>query len=194
MKTFTLTPALDRIAAILAAFALILLASCIPAFSQDTTSVQTGVQVDSIQQPMTKDEIKLRYALSHAITNSDTISVYVLRVIDGDTFIAVTCFDCDDAISIRVLGIDTPEKDFRPAKQLERQSRLLGVTKKEVVIAGTLVALEANKVLQGQVVKLIRDRHEKNLDKYHRPLRHVIMADGTNYAKWIKSKNYDVKK
>jgi hypothetical protein len=43
-------------------------------------------------------------------------------------------------------------------------------------------------------VKLIRDRKEKNIDKYDRPLRWVILADGTNYADWVKKNNYNVEK
>lgn len=199
MKTLSFTPIADRIAASLMLLLLTFVLCCSPAFAQDSEqndSIVAGrsIRLDTATPKMSPFQARCLYAHNHEISQSDTINVVVVRVIDGDTFIAVTCFECNDPLSIRVLGIDTPEKDNRPRKQLEKQSRRLGVSKEDVILAGKLITREADKFLTGKVVKLIRDRRELNLDRFCRPLRHVRLPDGTSYADWVRSKDYDTKK
>lgn len=193
MKTLTFTPRLRMIGLILTALTMLIF--CFgAAFGQERDSVVAGVSADTVQPKLTPAQAKRLYAQNHLITNSDTINVYVLRVIDGDTFVAVTCLDCEDAISIRVLGIDTPESgNFAPHK-VQKQMEDFGLTKAELLEAGRIVKMEARRMLEGKQVKLIRDRREQNIDKHARPLRHVILPDGTSYAKWIKAKGYNAGK
>jgi endonuclease YncB( thermonuclease family) len=189
-QRFTLTPRLDSVAAWLIILALLVLVSCIPAFAQDD-SVSAGSE--RINPAQAKEEARIAYINSHAITNSDTINVLVTRVVDGDTFICVTCLDCADSISIRVLDLDTFEKSRIP--RLYKQAYDWGISPEEALYAGQITTIEARKILEGKQVKLHRgNKRDLNLDKYHRPLRYVVLPDGQDYSALMRARGFNAKK
>jgi endonuclease YncB( thermonuclease family) len=184
MKTFT--PRLDRFVSWLTIFTLLVIASCMPAFAQDEADT-SQVQVTSA---LSKQEAKRHFVRNHAVTQSDTISVLVKRVIDGDTFICTTCLTCDDSISIRVLELDTFEK--RRGEHLSRQAKDWNLTQSQVINKAKEATAEAKKLLEGRQVKLHRgDKLDINLDRYDRPLRYVILPDGRDYSSLMRSRNHD---
>lgn len=192
MKThsFTLTPRLDRFATVLALFALIILASCVPAFAQADSA---SVDHERINPAQAKEEAHRVYVNRHAVTNSDTIGVFVTRIIDGDTFICVTCLDCSDSISVRVLGLDTFEK--RKGEHFDRQARLWNYTEKQVKAKAQQGTEAARKLLLRKQVTLHKGNgSEDNLDQHHRPLRFVRLPNGQDYSALMRSRGLDSRK
>lgn len=192
MKThsFTLTPRLDSAATWLVILTLLVLASCIPAFAQDDSA---SVDHERINPAQAKEEARRVYVNRHAITNSDTISVFVTRIVDGDTFICVTCLTCSDSISVRVLGLDTFEK--RAGKHLDRQARDWNYTEKEVKAKAQKGTEAAQELLLLRQVKLHKGSgSEDNLDQHHRPLRYVQLPNGQDFSALMRIRKLDSRK
>ncbi|MBD1210673.1 MAG: thermonuclease family protein [Ignavibacteria bacterium] len=186
MKTFTVTPRLDNVVMWLAILALLVVASCMPAFAHDEVETPQAQTTSTLS----KQEAKRNFVRNHAVTQSDTISVLVTRVIDGDTFICVTCLTCDDSISVRVLGIDTFEKTA--GKHFRRQADEWNYTEKQVKEKAREAAEDARKLLLRQQVKLHRgDKTQDNLDRYYRLLRYVTLPDGSDFTDAMWRKGHD---
>jgi endonuclease YncB( thermonuclease family) len=189
MKTFTFTPRLDSVVMWLTILALLVVASCMPAFAQADT-VQAGID---IAPTLSKQQIYRLYAKNHTVSKSDTIRVFVTRVVDGDTFVCIRCFTCDDSIRIRVLGLDTFEKSRIP--RLYDQARAWGISPSEAISRGHDATSEARNLLQGEQVILHRgNKSELNLDVYSRPLRYVILPDGSDYSEVMREKGLNARK
>lgn len=192
MRTFTVTPRLDSVVMWLTITALLVIVSCMPAFAQaDTTSTE------EIVPALTKREAYHLYVKNHIVSKSDTISVLVTRVIDGDTFVCIPCFTCDDSIRIRVLELDTFEKTRIP--RLYRQARLWDITPDEALVAGKMATTEAKRLLEGKQVKLHRgskreDNNPDLIDIYDRVLRYVILPDGLDYSELMRVKGLNARK
>lgn len=89
-------------------------------------------------------------------SQSDSVSVEVVRVIDGDT-IEVCCI-FGDQVTVRYIGIDTPETKH-PTKPVEHYGK---------------EASEANrKLVDGRTVQLEFDVQQ--FDKYGRTLAYVYL-------------------
>ncbi|MED2913946.1 thermonuclease family protein [Bacillus velezensis] len=101
---------------------------------------------------------------------SDKIEVTVIRVIDGDTFIA----DVNGKKErIRLILVDTPET-VHPTKEVQPYGKEASAfTKKE---------------LENQTVFLEYD--QKKRDKYNRLLAYVFLQDGTSFNKMLLEKGY----
>lgn len=188
MKTFT--PRLDRFVSWLTILTLLVIVSCMPAFAQlDTLDAGT----DEIVPARTKQEVTRLYVENHIVSKSDTISVLVTRVVDGDTFVCIPCFTCSDSIRIRVLELDTFEKSRIP--RLYRQARLWNITLDEALAAGKQATTEAKRLLEGKQVKLRRGSPgEANIDIYNRVLRHVSLPDGSDYSQIMRTKGLNARK
>lgn len=190
MKTFTVTPRLDSVVMWLTILTLLVVASCMPAFAQSDT-LDAGT--DEIVPALTKREAYHDYVKNHIVSKSDTISVLVTRVIDGDTFVCIPCFTCSDSIRIRVLELDTFEKSR--ILRLYRQARLWDITPDEALVAGKMATIEAKRLLEGKQVKLHRgSKREDNIDMYDRVLRYVILPDGLDYSELMRVKGLNARK
>lgn len=190
MKTFSFTPRLDSVVMWLTIMALLVIASCMPAFAQaDTLDAGTS----EIVPALTKKEAYHLYVKNHIVSKSDTISVLVTRVIDGDTFVCIPCFTCDDSIRIRVLELDTFEKSRIP--RLYRQARIWDITPDEALLAGRQATVEAKQLLEGKQVKLHRgSKREDNIDIYDRVLRYVMLPNGQDYSELMRVKGLNARK
>ncbi len=91
---------------------------------------------------------------------SDSVSVQVVRVIDGDT-IQVCCV-FGDRVTVRYVGVDTPEI-HHPMKGVER--------------AGMEASEVNRKLVDGKTVRLEFDVQEQ--DRYGRLLAYVYLEDRT---------------
>jgi micrococcal nuclease len=86
----------------------------------------------------------------------------VVDVVDGDTVKVRTA--AGTALTIRVLGIDTPE--------------VYGGTE----CWGPEASAYAERTLAGQTVGLVADPGQDDTDRYGRTLRYLILPDGDNYS------------
>lgn len=149
--------------------------------------MQTGEKAFSAK------ELYRIHVQNHIISKSDTIGVFITRVIDGDTFVCVTCEGCDDSLRIRVLELDTFEKARIP--RLYKQASVWGITPEEALYAGKITTIEARKILQSKQVKLHRGSgRNANIDIYDRPLRYVVLPDGTDYSELMRSRGFNARK
>lgn len=100
---------------------------------------------------------------SSPIPPADARTCKVVRVVDGDTFHAL-CADLD--ITVRVIGIDTPEtKDPR----------------KKVQCYGPEASARAHELLDGKIVHLVDDPTQDETDRYGRSLAYAVV-DGTDFG------------
>ncbi|WP_324825160.1 thermonuclease family protein [Sinanaerobacter sp. ZZT-01] len=88
------------------------------------------------------------------------ISCDVIRVVDGDTFVALLN---EQEEKVRLIGVDTPES-VHPDKSKNTE-------------AGALASEYASGLLENQTVQLELDVQER--DKYGRILAYVYLEDGT---------------
>ncbi|CUB20643.1 Thermonuclease precursor [Bacillus subtilis] len=101
---------------------------------------------------------------------SDKIEVRVIRVIDGDTFIA----DVNGTEErIRLILVDTPET-VHPTKEVQPY--------------GKEASAFTKKQLENQSVYLEYDQEKR--DKYDRLLAYVFLKDGTSFNKILLEKGY----
>ncbi|MCY7751677.1 thermonuclease family protein [Bacillus inaquosorum] len=101
---------------------------------------------------------------------SDKIEVTVIRVIDGDTFIA----DVNGTEErIRLILVDTPET-VHPTKEVQPY--------------GKEASAFTKKQLENQSVYLEYDQEKR--DKYDRLLAYVFLKDGTSFNKILLEKGY----
>lgn len=87
----------------------------------------------------------------------------VTDVVDGDT-VKVLVAATGAALTVRVLGIDTPE--------------VYGGAE----CWGAEASQFAREILAGQTVGLVADDTQDDRDRYDRALRYVVLADGANYS------------
>lgn len=97
----------------------------------------------------------------------------VVRVIDGDTFVAQGVDQKD--IRIRLLGIDTPES-VHPTKPIECFGKEASQFLKEMV--------------EGKRVRLLRDESQDTTDRYGRVLAYVFLEDGTHVNEQLLQQGY----
>lgn len=91
------------------------------------------------------------------------VGTYVVdNVIDGDTFNAG---DGTEMFTIRVLGIDTPEKSDSGAECYSAEA-----------------TAQAKKLLSGSSVTLLTDSTQDTFDAYGRLLAYVQLADGADFG------------
>lgn len=166
-------------------------ACCMQAFAQEGDPEKiSAVEAPSL---LTKQDAYRLFVRNHIVSKSDTISVFVTRVIDGDTFVCVSCPTCDDSIRIRVLELDTFEKTLIP--RLYRQARIWGISPFEALEAGKMATIEAKRLLEGKEVTLHRgERRDDNIDIYDRVLRYVILPNGFDYSKLMREKGFNAQK
>lgn len=98
--------------------------------------------------------------------------VKVTKIVDGDT-IKVNLNGKEE--TVRLIGIDTPEvvDPRRPVQCFGRQA-----------------SNKTKEVLNEKSVRLESDATQNNRDKYGRLLRYVILADGTNFNKYMISEGF----
>jgi micrococcal nuclease len=102
---------------------------------------------------------------SAATTRGPSYTVH--RVVDGDT-VELSPVDRDsDEITVRVLGIDTPETK-RPGEPVE--------------CWGPEATQYAKAALLKRTVTVQRDRSQDDQDRYGRSLRYLVLPDGTDYS------------
>ncbi len=87
---------------------------------------------------------------------------YILRVVDGDTVIAVDHMKKE--FRVRLLGVDTPES-VHPSQPVE----CFGVEASEYL----------KRLLQGKMVQFEQDASQGLVDKYDRTLAYLFLEDGT---------------
>ncbi len=96
----------------------------------------------------------------------------VTNVVDGDTIdVAMN----GETVRIRLIGADTPET-VHPSKPVECFGKEASAVTKEKLL--------------NQMVKLESDPTQGDKDNYDRLLRYVILADGTNFNKWLIDEGY----
>lgn len=154
--------------------------------SQELDKAETRTEA---APPLSKKEAFRLYIKNHVVTQSDTVSVLVTRVVDGDTFVCVSCLTCKDSISVRVLGLDTFEK--HGGKHLRRQADEWDYTERQVKEKAVSATNDAKKLLLRQQVTLYRDKGESNIDIYFRPLRYVRLPDGRDYTQVMQQEGHD---
>ncbi len=96
----------------------------------------------------------------------------VVKVIDGDTIDVIIN---GQKQRVRLLGVNTPET-VDP--------------KKPVQCYGPQASAIARQKLSGASVELQSDPGQGNTDKYHRLLRYVFLADGTDFDEWLIANGY----
>lgn len=111
-----------------------------------------------------------------------TSSVYVNRVIDGDTF---TFLINNEEFSIRILGIDCFETKHND--RLIGQAEKNGITEDSAYTLGNIAKSLADSLLTGKTVRITRDSSEADFDTYGRLLRNVFV-NGKSYAQIIISR------
>lgn len=100
-----------------------------------------------------------------AATPDAGLQVTVTKVVDGDTITATD--GRGNVLKVRVLGVDSPEtKDPR----------------KPVGCWGPEASAFAKTTLLGQKVTLVEDATQDSIDRYHRALRYIRLADGRDYS------------
>ncbi len=105
------------------------------------------------------------------VSQTDSATVQVVRVIDGDT-IQVCCV-FGDRVTVRYIGVDTPET-HHPMRGVEPYG---------------MEAAEANrKLVDGKTVRLEFDVQQ--LDRYGRTLAYVYLEDGTFVNAWLVENGY----
>lgn len=106
-------------------------------------------------------------ALSLTACAADSEKVFVKTVIDGDTV------RLENGETIRLLGINAPEKDFkdRPAQPLSLEATLL-----------------LKELVEGRTVHLTKGREDK--DQYHRTLGYLSLIDGTDVQRALIDRGY----
>lgn len=186
------TPRFSRFALALFAFllgALFVFAATLKSQSLDTLDAEAH----EVLLPLSKQQQQREYVKNHIVNKSDTISVLVTRVVDGDTFICTSCFTCGDSVRIRVLELDTFEKSYIP--RLYRQARLWNISPDEARNKGRDATQEARKLLEGKQVKLHRgNKSEPEIDIYDRLLRYVILPDRSDYSELMRTKGLNARK
>ena len=93
----------------------------------------------------------------------NAVDAAVTRVIDGDTFEAR--LPSGEAVTVRLLGVDTPET-VHPRRPPEP--------------GGAQAAAFTKQQLTGRRVTLVADPWADDTDSYGRWLRYVVLDDGTN--------------
>lgn len=88
----------------------------------------------------------------------------VVRVVDGDTFVAQVG---GRQVTVRVIGLDTPETN-RPGTPVE--------------CYGPEATVRAGQLLAGQTVSVEPDPSQPDRDAFGRLLRHVRLPDGRLFA------------
>ncbi len=104
-------------------------------------------------------------------SQSDSTTVQVVRVIDGDT-IQVCCM-FGDRVTVRYIGIDTPET-HHPMKGVEHY--------------GTEASEANRKLVDGKTVRMEFDVQQ--FDKYGRILAYIYLEDGTFVNAWLVENGY----
>ncbi|MDD2225372.1 MAG: thermonuclease family protein [Candidatus Shapirobacteria bacterium] len=111
------------------------------------------------QRKVVKENInpieRLKLAVTTPIVKQEQELVEVVKVIDGDTVI-VKINGKEE--SIRLVGIDTPEKNECFEKEATKR---------------------AKELMENKKIKLEADSSQDNKDKYDRLLRYVYLEDGT---------------
>ncbi|MBI4138573.1 thermonuclease family protein [Candidatus Uhrbacteria bacterium] len=98
-------------------------------------------------------------------TGTVALNATILRVVDGDTFVAKVDQE-DGEWTVRLLGINTPET-VDPRRPVECFGKEASKKLHELLPDGTRIRLEA-------------DPQADERDKYDRLLRNVLLADGTD--------------
>ncbi len=105
------------------------------------------------------------------VSQGDSTTVQVVRVIDGDT-IQVCCV-FGDQVKVRYIGVDTPET-HHPMRGVEPHG---------------MEAAEANrKLVDGKTLRLEFDVQERN--RYGRLLAYLYLEDGTFVNAWLVENGY----
>lgn len=100
-----------------------------------------------------------------AQTTAPTTTVAIDRVIDGDTVVARD--KAGKSITVRILGIDTPET-VAPGKPVQ--------------CWGPEATQYAKRLLLNQVVRLRADPTQAKTDAYKRSLFYVVLPDGRDFS------------
>lgn len=95
----------------------------------------------------------------------------VTRVVDGDTF------KMSNGEKVRLLGIDTPEKN--ESDKLDREADRTGRDKETIKKLGEAASDYVKNLVEGKRVKLVKESNYEDRDKYGRQLRYVYLEDGT---------------
>lgn len=126
----------------------------------------------NLSQKQTPSKTKITTVYSDISLEISKKSYPVLAVVDGDTIIV----DLDGKKeTVRLIGIDAPEKDDPRTK---------------VRCFGIQALNKAKELLIGKKVKLQGDPTQGNRDKYHRLLRYVFLENGENVNQLMISEGY----
>lgn len=108
--------------------------------------------------------------LAASFTASAGDAVTILRVIDGDT---LRVRDGEEEITVRLLGIDTPE--VRANRKAKKDAEEWGVTVEEIIACGEKASAFVSAIAPpGLQVRLTIDGE----DAYGRTLAYVALPDG----------------
>jgi micrococcal nuclease len=131
-----------------------------------TSGVETAPLPQHIETPTSTSEV--------APSSTVQTNASVVRVVDGDTFVAKEDGVSDD-VTIRMLGINTPET-VDPRKPVE--------------CFGKEASAKLKELLTGKRIKLVPDPQADERDKYHRLLRNVLLEDGTDVNAFMVREGY----
>jgi len=135
----------------------------------DRTAPASGAETAPLPQYETPTSTPEVVTSSTVQTNAS-----VVRVVDGDTFVAREDGASDD-VTIRMLGINTPET-VDPRKPVE--------------CFGKEASAKLKELLTGKRVELVPDPQADERDKYQRLLRNVVLEDGTDVNAFMVREGY----
>jgi len=98
--------------------------------------------------------------------NTTTTNATIVRVVDGDTIVVWSDVTTKEE-TVRLLGVNTPEV-VDPRKPVECFGKEASAYAKSVM-------------KEGDRIRLDPDPQADDVDKYHRLLRNVVLADGTDF-------------
>lgn len=124
-------------------------------------------------------------ALAQTIDSQDSVSVTVIRVVDGDTFF---CTNGTDTAKVRILGFDAFET--RNGDRLDKQAVRAGISVERALSLGNKAKDEAIETLFEKTVIIHRGtKRAPNRDLYGRYLRYVLI-NGEDFADLMIRRGY----
>jgi len=121
----------------------------------------------STQAPEGQTAVSNKVINTNEQTKSTSTNAYVVRVVDGDTMVAILDSEPDKEYKVRFLGVNTPET-VDPRKPVE--------------CFGKQASDYVKSQLNNTRVMLKSDPEADEIDKYGRLLRNVFLEDGTDFC------------